>query len=104
MLCDQNSPDNATVFTYTGDGLKYNNHSMVELYPGGPLVLGESGWGNSQLDFPPAPTGTAPGTRQAAFSVPLLAARYGVCADACSPLQRRRRPTGPRWTRWCPSA
>lgn len=43
MVCDQDSEATATVFTYTGIGLSYNNQPLVAGGPGQPLVLPAAG-------------------------------------------------------------
>ena len=57
MLCDLNSPADATVFTYTGAGLKYNGVPLVQT-PSRTLVLSSdpacSIPGGDQMGFPPA--------------------------------------------------
>ena len=39
MICDQPTPDTATVMTYTGSGLSYNGIDLVASAPGQPLLL-----------------------------------------------------------------
>jgi hypothetical protein len=39
MICDQPTPDTATVMTYTGSGLAYNGVDLVASGPGLPLLL-----------------------------------------------------------------
>ena len=39
MICDQPTPDTATVMTYTGSGLAYNGVDLVASGAGQPLLL-----------------------------------------------------------------
>jgi hypothetical protein len=39
LICDQPTPDNATVLTYTGSGLSYNGIDLVSSGLGQPLLL-----------------------------------------------------------------